>query len=189
VKRRVRGEGRGHQDAQHERDPQSHLAPVQAQRAASGTISSAACDELRPVFADEAKRAPTAILGGHDAQSVRRNAAPGWSTPEPSLASVTIRIALLMKEVSMLADFVAKTSGGGLALLAQPEAVMPTGTNPMATTKLTLTQTETAEWLGIDIRTLQRRRAAGEGPRAIKIGRAVRYRRRDVERWLEGKRS
>lgn len=37
-----------------------------------------------------------------------------------------------------------------------------------------------AEFLGVSVRTLQAWRVRGEGPRFVKVGRAVRYRRREL---------
>lgn len=42
-----------------------------------------------------------------------------------------------------------------------------------------------AEWLDIPLATIYRWRSRGEGPRGYKVGRHVRYRRSDVELWLE----
>ena len=42
-----------------------------------------------------------------------------------------------------------------------------------------------AQTLGIPLRTIYNWRSRGEGPRAFKIGRHVRYRPTDVEDWLE----
>ena len=48
-----------------------------------------------------------------------------------------------------------------------------------------LTTQELATALGVDPTTLpQWRLVAGRGPRFIKVGAAVRYRRSDVEKWL-----
>jgi len=54
---------------------------------------------------------------------------------------------------------------------------------------LMLTKRQAASLLGVHVRTLDRMRAAGEGPKAIRVRGAVRYRGRDVDRWLEGKRQ
>lgn len=47
---------------------------------------------------------------------------------------------------------------------------------------------EVAAWLQIELRTLERYRASGDGPRCHKLAPGptspVRYRRADVERWL-----
>lgn len=42
-----------------------------------------------------------------------------------------------------------------------------------------------AEYLGIPVKTLYQWRHRGVGPRAIKVGRHLRYRPSDVERWLD----
>jgi excisionase family DNA binding protein len=44
---------------------------------------------------------------------------------------------------------------------------------------------ELAAELGIPVRTIYSWRTLGRGPRGYRIGRHVRFRRRDVEHWLE----
>ncbi|MGW2566901.1 helix-turn-helix transcriptional regulator [Streptomyces sp. NPDC001537] len=44
---------------------------------------------------------------------------------------------------------------------------------------------EVADFLGLPIATLAQWRYLGKGPRSIKVGRHVRYRWADVERWLD----
>ena len=46
-----------------------------------------------------------------------------------------------------------------------------------------LTQAEAADLLRISPRTLERHRVAGTGPRFVKAGRRVLYRRSDLEEW------
>lgn len=48
-----------------------------------------------------------------------------------------------------------------------------------------MTPDEVAEYLNMPRATLQLWRAKGTGPRGYRVGRHVRYRREDVERWLE----
>lgn len=50
-----------------------------------------------------------------------------------------------------------------------------------------LSPEELATYLGIPIGTVYRWRGHGEGPRGLKLGRHVRYRRGDVEAWLEAR--
>ena len=47
-----------------------------------------------------------------------------------------------------------------------------------------LDQHEAAQILKISVRTLERRRATGTGPRFIRVGRLVRYRAGDLEEWI-----
>jgi predicted DNA-binding transcriptional regulator AlpA len=47
-----------------------------------------------------------------------------------------------------------------------------------------LTSKETADRLGLAENTLARMRCQGTGPAFVKLGRAVRYRWRDVELWI-----
>jgi hypothetical protein len=48
-----------------------------------------------------------------------------------------------------------------------------------------LTESQTAEILNISVRTLQSWRVRRAGPKYIQVGRAVRYRRRDLIAWIE----
>jgi excisionase family DNA binding protein len=48
---------------------------------------------------------------------------------------------------------------------------------------------EVASYLGVPLRTVYRWRTRGDGPRGYRVGRHVRYRIVDVERWLEGHRD
>src|SRR5262245_35936418 len=49
---------------------------------------------------------------------------------------------------------------------------------------LALTESETAQQLGVSISGLRKWRNSGTGPRFVRIGRLVRYLVRDVETWL-----
>jgi excisionase family DNA binding protein len=48
-----------------------------------------------------------------------------------------------------------------------------------------MTPREVADFLGLPIATLQTWRAKRSGPRGYRVGKHVRYRREDVEAWLE----
>ncbi|KAB7738422.1 helix-turn-helix domain-containing protein [Parvibaculum sedimenti] len=48
-----------------------------------------------------------------------------------------------------------------------------------------LTVNDAADVLRVHIRTLERWRQTGEGPRYVKMGRRVGYRRADLEAWLD----
>ena len=52
-------------------------------------------------------------------------------------------------------------------------------------TETYLTQDEAAELLRISPRTLERHRVAGTGPRFVKAGRRVLYRRSDLDAWTD----
>ena len=49
-----------------------------------------------------------------------------------------------------------------------------------------LTTRQTAAQVGLSPRTLERFRVTGQGPRFHKLGRRVRYARKDIEDWLKG---
>lgn len=48
-----------------------------------------------------------------------------------------------------------------------------------------LTEAQAAQVLSLSIRTLQCWRMRGNGPQFVRAGRAVRYRRADIHRWVE----
>ncbi len=48
---------------------------------------------------------------------------------------------------------------------------------------------EIASLLGIPLATIYRWRSRGDGPSGIRVGHHVRYRREDVERWLDEQRD
>lgn len=52
-----------------------------------------------------------------------------------------------------------------------------------------LTPEGLAEEIAIPIRTLYQWRYQGKGPRSMKLGRHVRYRRSDIKAWLEAQAS
>jgi excisionase family DNA binding protein len=44
---------------------------------------------------------------------------------------------------------------------------------------------QAARILGLSVRTLERHRIAGTGPRFARLGRLVRYRQNDLDQWVE----
>jgi excisionase family DNA binding protein len=48
-----------------------------------------------------------------------------------------------------------------------------------------LSKEEAAELLGVSPRTLEDWRLHGTGPKGIRVGRRLRYRPADIERWLD----
>ncbi len=56
--------------------------------------------------------------------------------------------------------------------------------NPHPMPREMLDEHETAELLALSVRTLQSWRLRGGGPIFHRLGRAVRYRRQDLEAWL-----
>ena len=51
-----------------------------------------------------------------------------------------------------------------------------------------LRETDTAELICQSVRTLQKWRVAGQGPSFYKIGRSIRYRRREIIEWIDSRR-
>jgi excisionase family DNA binding protein len=49
-----------------------------------------------------------------------------------------------------------------------------------------LTGREAAALLRLSERTMERHRTSGTGPRYIALGRSIRYRRRDLDAWIDG---
>jgi excisionase family DNA binding protein len=56
-------------------------------------------------------------------------------------------------------------------------------------TRQFLAPNDLAELLGVPVRTIYRWRWTGDGPRGFRVGRHVRYRAADIERWLEERRD
>jgi excisionase family DNA binding protein len=52
-----------------------------------------------------------------------------------------------------------------------------------------LTPAEVATWLQVPLSTLRIWRHRREGPPVVKVGRLLRYSRRDLETWLESRRQ
>lgn len=48
-----------------------------------------------------------------------------------------------------------------------------------------MTSVDVAEYLQVPVSTVRGWRVTGRGPRAVAVGRHVRYRRSDVEAWLD----
>ncbi len=48
-----------------------------------------------------------------------------------------------------------------------------------------LTQKDAARILGLSVRTLERHRLAGTGPRFARLGHLIRYRKNDLAEWIE----
>jgi excisionase family DNA binding protein len=48
-----------------------------------------------------------------------------------------------------------------------------------------MTVEEVADYLAVPVRTVYRWRLTGTGPRGARVGRFVRYRKGDVEAWVE----
>lgn len=72
-----------------------------------------------------------------------------------------------------------KNDPPNLTILRSPEA------EPTSTTSELMDEPTLAMRLGISRSTLQSWRYAGRGPRFIKLGRMVRYRRADVDAYLQ----
>ena len=50
-----------------------------------------------------------------------------------------------------------------------------------------LTQRDAASLLSLSVRTLERLRVSGGGPKFVKAGKAVRYREPDLQAWIEAR--
>jgi predicted DNA-binding transcriptional regulator AlpA len=57
--------------------------------------------------------------------------------------------------------------------------------NPHPDSDTLLTETQVSEILNLSIRTLQMWRVRRAGPKYVQVGRAVRYRRRDLIAWID----
>ena len=61
----------------------------------------------------------------------------------------------------------------------------PTGRAGQGEPDPLLTPQQVARWLGKPLATLYAWRSRGQGPRGIRVGNALRYRRSEVEQWLD----
>jgi excisionase family DNA binding protein len=52
-----------------------------------------------------------------------------------------------------------------------------------------MTVDELAEYLGLPVATIYKQRSEGTGPPGMRLGKYVRFKRGDVEAWLETKRD
>lgn len=60
--------------------------------------------------------------------------------------------------------------------------------NREANQSLLLTETEASKLIEFSVRTLQKWRMQGRGPKFVKVSaRAIRYRREDVDAWIESR--
>jgi predicted DNA-binding transcriptional regulator AlpA len=50
-----------------------------------------------------------------------------------------------------------------------------------------INQKQAARILGLSVRTLERHRIAGTGPRFARLGRLIRYRQNDLTEWVDSK--
>ena len=57
--------------------------------------------------------------------------------------------------------------------------------SPLASGERLFSPEEVAGYLGVPVKTLFQWRYKGVGPRALRVGRHLRYRAEDVEAWLE----
>lgn len=62
---------------------------------------------------------------------------------------------------------------------------METSSRPVAGLEPMLSVEELAEYLGKPVRTIYDWRLSGRGPRAVHVGRSLRYRVCDVQAWLD----
>jgi hypothetical protein len=159
----------------------------------------AAWTNIGVVPAKSTNLAPAANPGAHAANALAAVSAmamlPGpvggnlaQLPPERALA-----IAQALEQLAGEYRLLAGSSRGDLASLARAEPCHDSMGNYPETVaperdRLTLTTNGLANMLGVHPRTIQRMRTAGEGPKPIGVRGALRYRRKDVERWLEGKR-
>jgi excisionase family DNA binding protein len=100
---------------------------------------------------------------------------------DPHLAS---QLAPLLRHLAAECEKLAGSSGRTLALLREPEAECRQRADERETTML-MTSDDVARALNIHPRTVRRLWRAGELPNAIQVGKAVRWRRRDIDRYLE----
>lgn len=107
-----------------------------------------------------------------------------------ALATITELVATRLETLAAEVRALARSSDSPLAALAQPEQQHNTCADERADvsqhSKSLMGQDEFATILGVHPRTLQRMRLSGAVPPALKFGRQPKWRRSDVENWIEG---
>jgi predicted DNA-binding transcriptional regulator AlpA len=74
---------------------------------------------------------------------------------------------------------------GMVVTSGSPRALTSAAGTDMDNIETLLISREAAKLLRLSERTVERHRVAGTGPRFIRLGRAIRYRRRDLLDWIE----
>jgi predicted DNA-binding transcriptional regulator AlpA len=106
---------------------------------------------------------------------------------DPRLAE---QLAIILERIAHELRQSAGTSTNALALLgaaegshgrAKPRPAM----NTLTTTSDLMTAGDVAKLLHLDVRTVRRMRLMSQIPDPVRIGNALRWRRRDIERWIE----
>lgn len=96
-------------------------------------------------------------------------------------------LAAHLDDLARIAQVVAADLRNGLAVIAESRPAATSG-EPVTNNAL-MTAAEVAEALRIDVRTLRRKRLVGKAPRALRGKGPLRWRRADVDRWIEEGRS
>ena len=115
-------------------------------------------------------------------------------TSNPAVTGGVDRLVGHLAELAQAAARVAEDLRSGLAISGDAEAcsgggtsgersVIPHGDSALVDSK------QLAEILGVGVRTLRRWRHEGRAPRPLKGDGPLRWRRTDVDRWLQGRTS
>jgi excisionase family DNA binding protein len=124
------------------------------------------------------------------AWSIGRAPHPGTLRPRrgierPRVPGATSYLAHRNPSIAVIARQI--PSAGDAPAIAGENPERPTTRGHM-TDKL-LTQQQLADELEVSLRTLERWRQQGTGPAFIRVGRSPRYRRADIDAWLERQRQ
>ena len=127
-----------------------------------------------------------------------RIAAPGAAGRDtgeqgaPVAGQAQVDLDVRVQVARFLEETAARVRRDGLAVLGdrlahvarQPNPLTPMPAKDPRDAQL-MTAKDVAGLLNVDIRTLRRLRHLGDVPKPITVGRVLRWRRRDVDRWLE----
>ena len=100
---------------------------------------------------------------------------------DPRILDLASRLADISRELDQILQTAVDAPAPVEAGQTSPPVTTPTKPEP----SLLLNQGELAVLLGVNVRTLQRMRHAGELPPTVPVGKRLRWRRGDVETWLE----
>jgi excisionase family DNA binding protein len=103
-------------------------------------------------------------------------------------SGIASQLAPLLRHLAHECEKLAGSSGNALAILREPEAECRQRAD-MREKALLMTSDDVAQALNINPRTVRRLWRAGELPGAIQVGKANRWRRHDIDRYIEEKRA
>jgi excisionase family DNA binding protein len=134
--------------------------------------------------ADGRRRPPAWRLGASGGRRIRATAADGWGVDAPGARHPFYPSLPYPVKTLSYPDIATRQVTPAPAGWQNP-AASRLGSRDVPEL---LTQQQLADELQVSVRTLERWRREGTGPSWVRVGRSPRYRRQDIDRWLEATR-